>query len=63
MQTFLGGHTPDEVRAHYDAFISPHFSSDGQVDLAIADAAITAVAAELGVPAAFTAAEFYRTTL
>ncbi|WP_435221182.1 ABC transporter substrate-binding protein [Streptomyces sp. Tue6028] len=61
MQTFLGGHTPVEARAHYDTFIAPHFSTDGQVDLAVADAAITAVAAELGVPADFTAAECYRT--
>ncbi|WP_432172988.1 ABC transporter substrate-binding protein [Streptomyces sp. Tue6028] len=61
MQTFLGGHTPVEARAHYDTFIAPHFSTDGQVDLAVADAAITAVASELGVSADFTAAECYRT--
>ncbi|MGW7423907.1 ABC transporter substrate-binding protein [Streptomyces sp. NPDC054813] len=61
MQTFLGGHTPHEVRAHYDTFIAPHFTTDGQADLAIGEAAITAVAAELGVPATFTAAEFFRT--
>ncbi|MBW8798866.1 MAG: ABC transporter substrate-binding protein [Streptomyces sp.] len=61
MQTFLGGQTPDEVRAHYDTFIAPHYTTDGQVDLAVGEAAITAVAAELGVPAAVTAAEFYRT--
>ncbi|MFF4896159.1 ABC transporter substrate-binding protein [Streptomyces sp. NPDC001068] len=61
MRTFLGGHTEEEVRAHYDAFIAPYFTTDGRADPAIGDAAITAVAAELGVPAAFTAAEFYRT--
>ncbi|MEU1200051.1 ABC transporter substrate-binding protein [Streptomyces sp. NPDC005813] len=61
MQAFLGGHTPDEIRAHYEAFIAPHFTTDGQVDLSIGDAAINAVAAELGVPATVTAAEFYRT--
>jgi NitT/TauT family transport system substrate-binding protein len=61
MQTFLGRHTPDEVRAHYKAFIAPHFTTDGQADLAVADAAIAAVATELGVPATVTAAEFYRT--
>ncbi|WP_329529907.1 ABC transporter substrate-binding protein [Streptomyces sp. NBC_01450] len=62
MQTFLGGHTADEIRAHYEVFIAPHFTTDGQADLAVGDTAITAVAAELGVPATFTAADFYRTT-
>jgi ABC-type nitrate/sulfonate/bicarbonate transport system substrate-binding protein len=62
MQTFLGGHTADEARAHYEAFIAPYFTTDGQADLAVGDTAITAVAAELGVPATFTAADFYRTT-
>ncbi|WP_329359629.1 ABC transporter substrate-binding protein [Streptomyces sp. NBC_01483] len=62
MQTFLGGHTADEIRAHYEAFIAPHYTTDGQADLAVGDTAITAVAAELGVPATFTAADFYRTT-
>ncbi|MGN5376929.1 ABC transporter substrate-binding protein [Streptomyces lasalocidi] len=61
LQTFLGRHTADEVRAHYEKFIAPYFTTDGQTDLAAADTAITTVAAELGVPAAFTAAEFYRT--
>jgi ABC-type nitrate/sulfonate/bicarbonate transport system substrate-binding protein len=62
MQTFLGGQTADEARAHYEAFIAPYFTTDGQADLAVGDAAITAVAAELGVPATVTAAEFYRTS-
>ncbi|MFE2314345.1 ABC transporter substrate-binding protein, partial [Streptomyces sp. NPDC059441] len=62
MQTFLGGHTADEIRAHYKAFIAPYFTTDGQADLAVGDTAITAVAAELGVPATFTTADFYRTT-
>ncbi|MFJ5272670.1 ABC transporter substrate-binding protein [Streptomyces sp. NPDC088358] len=61
MQTFLGGQSADEVRAHYDTFIAPHFTTDGQADLTVGDAAITAVAAELGVPASVTAAGFYRT--
>jgi ABC-type nitrate/sulfonate/bicarbonate transport system substrate-binding protein len=61
MLTFLGGHTVEEVGAHYATFIAPHFTLDGQVDLAVADAAITAVSAELGVPATFTADAFYRT--
>jgi NitT/TauT family transport system substrate-binding protein len=61
MQTFLGGHTAAEVRAHYKTFIAPHFTTDGQVDLAVGATAITAVATELGVPATVTAADFYRT--
>ncbi|MQY39975.1 hypothetical protein SRB17_80040 [Streptomyces sp. RB17] len=61
MQEFFGRHTEDEARAHYEAFIAPYYTTDGQADLAVGDAAITAVAAELGVPATVTAAEFYRT--
>jgi NitT/TauT family transport system substrate-binding protein len=61
LRTFLVQHTEEEVRAHYEAFIAPHFTTDGQVDLAVGATGITAVAAELGVPATFTAAEFYRT--
>lgn len=61
IQTFLGGHTEAEARAHYKTFIAPHFTTDGQADLAVADAAVNTVAAELGVPATVTAAEFYRT--
>ncbi|MFJ5644144.1 ABC transporter substrate-binding protein [Streptomyces sp. NPDC093223] len=61
MRTFLGGHTAEEVRAHYDTFIAPYFTVDGQADLAIAEAAIASVAAELGVPVSFTADEFFRT--
>ena len=61
LQSFLSGHTADEVRVHYEKFIAPHFSEDGQADLDVGAAAITAVAAELGVPAVFTADEFYRT--
>ncbi|MFF2133281.1 ABC transporter substrate-binding protein [Streptomyces olivochromogenes] len=61
MQTFLGRHTEDEVRAHYETFIAPYFTTGGQADPAVGAGAITAVAAELGVPATVTAAEFYRT--
>jgi hypothetical protein len=60
---FLGRHTLDEVRRHYDQFIAPYFSDDGHVDLQIGDDAITAVAQELGVPATFGAVEMYRTDL
>ena len=61
MRTFLGGQTAAEVRAHYKTFVAPHYTTDGQVDLAVADGAITAVATELGVPMTVTAADFYRT--
>jgi ABC-type nitrate/sulfonate/bicarbonate transport system substrate-binding protein len=61
IQTFLGRHTADEARAHYETFIAPYFTTDGQADLAVGATAITAVAAEHGVPATVTAAEFYRT--
>ena len=61
IQTFLSGHTAEEARAHYEKFIAPYFSADGQADLAVGATAITAVAADLGVPAPFTAADFYRT--
>ncbi|MEU6577153.1 ABC transporter substrate-binding protein [Streptomyces sp. NPDC046805] len=63
VQTFLGGQTAEEARAHYEKFIAPYFTTDGQADLAVGDNAITAVAAELGVPATVTAAEFYRTAI
>ncbi|MFF7213803.1 ABC transporter substrate-binding protein [Streptomyces sp. NPDC008238] len=62
LRSFLSGQTDDEIRAHYEKFIAPHFTFDGQADLAVGADAITAVATELGVPATFTAAEFYRTT-
>ncbi|MFE7707315.1 hypothetical protein ACFU6I_16255 [Streptomyces sp. NPDC057486] len=61
IRTFLGRHTADEARAHYERFIAPYFTTDGRADLAVGAAAIMAVAAELGVPASVTAAEFYRT--
>ncbi|MFF4618076.1 ABC transporter substrate-binding protein [Nonomuraea jabiensis] len=61
LRTFLGRHTAEEARAHYETFIAPYFTTEGQADLAVGATAITAVAAELGVPATVTAAEFYRT--
>ena len=63
MLTFLGRHTADEVRAHYERFIAPYYNTDGQADLAVGDAGIKAVADELGVPATVTAAEFYQTAI
>jgi ABC-type nitrate/sulfonate/bicarbonate transport system substrate-binding protein len=61
IQTFLGQHTADEARAHYNSFIAPHFTPEGQADLAVGATAIAAVSSELGVPATVTAPEFYRT--
>jgi NitT/TauT family transport system substrate-binding protein len=61
MRTFLGQHTPAEVRAHYETFIAPYYTTAGHADLAVADSAIAAVAAELGVPVTVEAADFYRT--
>ena len=61
IQAFLSRYTADEVRAYYETFIAPYFTTDGQADLAVGATAISAVAAELGVQATFQAAEFFRT--
>jgi ABC-type nitrate/sulfonate/bicarbonate transport system substrate-binding protein len=61
MQTFLGHHTENEIRTHYEKFIAPYFSTDGRTDLAAAQTGLTALATELGITPTFTAAEFYRT--
>jgi hypothetical protein len=53
--SFLNRLTRDEVQRHYEHYIGPYFTSDGQVDIDIARQAVDAVAAELGV--ASTAAE------
>jgi ABC-type nitrate/sulfonate/bicarbonate transport system substrate-binding protein len=47
--SFLNRLTLDEAQRHYDRYIGPYFTADGQVDLNIAQQAIDAVAAELGV--------------
>ena len=47
--TFLDRLTSEEARQYYDRYIGPYFNSDGRVDLAIAQRAVAAVAAELGV--------------
>jgi ABC-type nitrate/sulfonate/bicarbonate transport system substrate-binding protein len=58
--SFLNRLTGDEAQRHYDRYIGPYFTSDGQVDLEIARTAIDAVAAELGVASA-AADEIYQT--
>jgi ABC-type nitrate/sulfonate/bicarbonate transport system substrate-binding protein len=47
--SFLNRLTREEAQQHYERYIAPYFTSDGQVDLDIARQAIDAVAAELGV--------------
>ena len=46
---FLNRLTRDEAQQYYERYISPYFTPDGQADLTIAQRAIDAVAAELGV--------------
>ncbi|MEV6604478.1 ABC transporter substrate-binding protein [Kutzneria sp. NPDC051319] len=63
LETFLGRHTREEIRAYYDKFVAPHYTTDGQVDEVVAARAINVVAAELGVPDTLSAADFYRKDL
>ncbi|MDB5384743.1 MAG: transporter substrate-binding protein [Planctomycetaceae bacterium] len=49
---FLNRLTRDEVQQFYERYIRPYYTTDGQVDLNIAQAAVDAVAAELGVATA-----------
>jgi ABC-type nitrate/sulfonate/bicarbonate transport system substrate-binding protein len=50
--SFLGRLTRDEVQRYYERYIGPNYTSDGRVDLNVAQHAVDAVAAELGVAAA-----------
>ncbi|RDH75649.1 ABC transporter substrate-binding protein [Mycolicibacterium moriokaense] len=47
--SFLNRLTREEVQQHYEHYVAPYFTPDGRVDLGIAQQAIDAVAAELGV--------------
>lgn len=49
LASFLKRLTHDEVQQHYEHYIAPYFTPDGQVDFDIAGHAIASVAAELGV--------------
>jgi ABC-type nitrate/sulfonate/bicarbonate transport system substrate-binding protein len=60
LAAFLNRLTRDEVHQHYERYIAPYFTPDGQADLTIAQQAIDAVAAELGV-APLAAGEVYQT--
>lgn len=48
---FLDRLTRDEVQRYYERYIGPYFTSDGRVDLNVAQRAVATVAAELGVAA------------
>jgi hypothetical protein len=61
MKALLPRLTRGEAQQHYDRYIAPYFSADGQVDLGIAQRGIDAVAGELGV-ASVKAAEVYATS-
>ena len=50
--SFLDRLTRDEVQRYYERYIGPYFTSDGRVDLNVAQHAVDAVATELGVAAA-----------
>ena len=49
---FLDRLTRDEVERYYERYIGPYYTSNGQVDLNVAEQAVNAVATELGVAAA-----------
>lgn len=51
-----------EAQQHFERYIAPNFTADGEVDLDIAQHSVDAVAAELGV-APFVADDMYRTAL
>jgi hypothetical protein len=59
LASFLDRLTREEAQRHYDRYIGPYFTPYGQVDLDIAQRAIDAVAAELGV-ASVAADEIYQ---
>ena len=60
--SFLGRLTRDEVHQYYERYISPYFTSDGRVDLNVAQQAVDAVATELGV-AAVNVGQMYQSAL
>lgn len=57
--SFLNRLTRDEAQQYYERYIGPYFTSNGKVDLKIAQQAIDAVAAELDV-ASVAAREIYQ---
>ena len=59
LASFLDRLTRDEVQQYYERYIGSYFTPNGQVDLAVAQQGIDAVAAELGV-ASVAADEIYQ---
>jgi ABC-type nitrate/sulfonate/bicarbonate transport system substrate-binding protein len=59
---FLGRATSEEAQQYFERYIRPYFTSDGRADLAVAQRAVDAVAAELGV-ASQSAEEMYQPAL
>ncbi|HYB81356.1 MAG TPA: ABC transporter substrate-binding protein [Mycobacterium sp.] len=58
---FLGRLTRDEAQRHYERYVGPYFAPGRRVDLNVAQQAVDAVAAELGV-ASVAAKEIYQPT-
>ena len=50
-----------EARRHYERYVAPFFTTDGQHDPAIAAEAVASVATELGVTRVLDVADIYRT--
>ena len=59
--SFLNRLTHDEAQRYYERYVGPYYTPGGKVDLNIAQQAVDAVAAELGV-ASVPAHEIYQTT-
>jgi NMT1/THI5 like protein len=59
LASFLNRMTRNEVQRYYEHYIGPYFTSDGRVDLEIAQAAVDTVAGELGV-ASVPAGDIYK---
>ena len=59
LASFLQRLTRDEAERHYERYVAPYFTPAGQADVIIAQQAIDAVAAELGV-ASLDADEIYQ---
>jgi ABC-type nitrate/sulfonate/bicarbonate transport system substrate-binding protein len=60
--TFLSRLTREEAQQYYERYIGPYFTSDGRVDLAVAQHAVDAVATELSV-ASPSAGQMYQSAL
>lgn len=61
LHPFLGRLTDTEARQHYERYLVPHFTTNGHVNLNLAQNAIPTIAAELGISTFPAAGEVYRT--